>query len=89
MRVIRRGPAILGDRLFRAFLRSLRLADLAEATRRGYAGDLRRFGRWIEETRGARARLAGSTPSIWSITASTSSGRKSCEHRAPTAKSRR
>ncbi|HEV2498739.1 MAG TPA: tyrosine-type recombinase/integrase [Terriglobia bacterium] len=57
MRVIRHGPAILGDRLFRAFLRSLRLADLAEATRRGYAGDLRRFRCWIEETRGARAAL--------------------------------
>ncbi|MGH9402118.1 MAG: tyrosine-type recombinase/integrase [Terriglobia bacterium] len=57
MRVIRRVPAILGDRLFRAFVRSLRLVDLAEATRRGYAGDLGRFRRWIEETRGARAAL--------------------------------
>src|SRR5262245_8395622 len=57
MRVIRHGPVILGDRLFRGFLRSLRVADLAEATQRGYAGDLRRFRRWIEETRGARTAL--------------------------------
>ena len=36
MRVIRRSPAILGDRVFQDFARSLQAADLAEATRRGY-----------------------------------------------------
>jgi len=53
MRVIQRGPAILGDRVLRDFARSLRAADLAEATRRGYAADLGRFRAWIEDSRGA------------------------------------
>ena len=35
MRVIQRGPAILGDGMFRDFARSLVAADLAAATRRG------------------------------------------------------
>ena len=52
MRVIQRGPAILGDGLFQGFARSLRAADLAEATRRGYASDLGRFRTWIEDSRG-------------------------------------
>ena len=51
MRVIQRGPAILGDRVLRDFARSLRAADLAEATRRGYAADLGRFRAWIEDSR--------------------------------------
>lgn len=52
MRVIQRGPAILGDGLFQDFARSLRAADLAEATRRGYLADLGRFRAWIEASRG-------------------------------------
>jgi site-specific recombinase XerD len=51
MRVIQRGTAILGDGLFQDFARSLRAADLAEATRRGYAADLGRFRAWIEDGR--------------------------------------
>ena len=57
MRVIRPAKAILGDALLKDFVRSLRAADLAEATRRGYAADLRLFRRWIEEARGADVRL--------------------------------
>ena len=52
MRVILRGPAILGDGVLQDFTRSLRAADLAEATRRGYAADLGRFRAWIEDSRG-------------------------------------
>ena len=52
MRVIRRGPAILGDGVLRDFTHSLQAADLALATRRGYAADLGRFRAWIEEGRG-------------------------------------
>ena len=52
MRVIQRGPAILGDPVLLDFARSLRAADLAEATRRGYAADLRRFRVWMEGSRG-------------------------------------
>lgn len=51
MRVIQRDPAILGDGLFQDFARSLRAADLAEATRRGYAADIGRFRAWIEDGR--------------------------------------
>jgi len=47
MRVIQRGPAIVGDGMFRDFARSLEAADLAAATRRGYAADLGRFRAWI------------------------------------------
>ena len=43
MRVIQRGPAILGDAVLRDFARSLEAADLSLATRRGYAADLGRF----------------------------------------------
>ena len=50
MRVIQRGPAILGDGLLQDFS-ILRAADLAEATRRGYAADLGRFRAWIEAQR--------------------------------------
>jgi integrase/recombinase XerC len=57
MRVIRPAQAILGDALLKDFVRGLRAADLAEATRRGYAADLRLFRRWIEEARGADVRL--------------------------------
>lgn len=57
MRVIQRGPAILGDGLLEEFARSLRAADLAEATRRGYAADLGRFRAWIEDGRGAGVAL--------------------------------
>lgn len=39
------------------FVRSLRAADLADATRRGYAADLRLFRRWIEETRSTTVAL--------------------------------
>src|SRR5262245_22204573 len=52
MRVIQHGAAILGDGVFRDFARSLQAADLALATRRGYAADLGRFRAWIEESRG-------------------------------------
>jgi site-specific recombinase XerD len=52
MRVIQRGPAILGDGVLRDFNRSLQAADLAAATRRGYAADLGRFRAWIENGRG-------------------------------------
>jgi hypothetical protein len=55
MRVIQRGPAILGDGLFEDFARSLRMADLSEATRRGYGADLGRFRAW----RGGPRRGAG------------------------------
>jgi site-specific recombinase XerD len=57
MRVIKPGPAILGDGVLRDFAGSLRAADLAEATRRGYASDLARFRAWIEEQRGAAVPL--------------------------------
>jgi site-specific recombinase XerD len=57
MRVIQRGPAILGDGVFRDFARSLQAADLSAATRRGYAADLGRFRAWIEDGRGAAVRL--------------------------------
>jgi hypothetical protein len=52
MRVIQRGPAILGGCLFRDFARSLEVADLAAATRRGYAADLGRVRAWIGDGRG-------------------------------------
>ena len=52
MRVIQRGPAILGDGMFRDFARSLEAADLAAATWRGYAADLGRFRAWIGDRRG-------------------------------------
>ena len=52
MRVIQRGPAIVGDGMFRDFVRSLEAADLAAATRRGYAADLGRFRAWIGDGRG-------------------------------------
>jgi site-specific recombinase XerD len=52
MRVIQRGPAILGDDVFRDFAHSLQVADLSLATRRGYAADLGRFRAWIEDGRG-------------------------------------
>ncbi len=57
MRVIRSGRATLSDRLFGHFTHSLRLANLAEATRRAYAADLGRFRRWMEESRGAGVAL--------------------------------
>jgi site-specific recombinase XerD len=57
MRVIQRGPAILGDGLLQDFARSLRIADLSEATRRGYGADLGRFRAWMEEGRGAEVAL--------------------------------
>jgi integrase/recombinase XerC len=53
MRVIKRGPAFLGEGVAREFAAGLRAADLADATRRGYSADLRRFQAWIEERRGA------------------------------------
>ena len=52
MRVIQRGPAIQGDGMFRDFACSLEAADLAAATRRGYAADLGRFRAWIGDGRG-------------------------------------
>ena len=52
MRVIQHGRVILGDGVFRDFAGSLQAADLAEATRRGYAADLGRFRAWIEDGRG-------------------------------------
>ena len=57
MRVIRRKPTILGEALVRDFARSLRAADLAEATQRGYGTDLRRFRAWMEEARGGPTAL--------------------------------
>lgn len=57
MRVIQHGPAILGDGVFRDFARSLQAADLAPATRRGYAADLGRFRAWMEESRGEAVAL--------------------------------
>jgi site-specific recombinase XerD len=57
MRVIRQGRVILGDAVLNEFVRSLRAADLAEATRRGYAADLRLFRRWIEAARGQEVAL--------------------------------
>jgi integrase/recombinase XerC len=57
MRVIRRKPPVLGEGVLRDFVRSLGAADLAEATQRGYAADLRRFRAWIEEARGGPAAL--------------------------------
>jgi hypothetical protein len=53
MRVIQRGLAIPGDALLHDFARSLRMADLSEATRHGYGADLGRFRAWIEGGRGA------------------------------------
>ena len=38
--------------MFRDFARSLEAADLAAATRRGYAADLGRFRAWIGDGRG-------------------------------------
>src|SRR5215831_6874476 len=52
MRVIQRGPASLGDGVSRDFARSLEAADLAAATRRGYAADLGRFRAWIGDGHG-------------------------------------
>jgi hypothetical protein len=57
MRLIQRGPASLGDGVLRDFARSLQTADLALATRRGYAADLGRFRAWIEKGRGEAVRL--------------------------------
>ncbi len=58
MRVIKRGPAFLGDdAVSREFAGSLRAADLAEATRRGYTADLGKFRAWIEERRGTTVAL--------------------------------
>lgn len=57
MRVIRRPAPILGDPLLADFGRSLRAADLSEATRRGYLSDLGRFRLWIEEARGVAVPL--------------------------------
>jgi site-specific recombinase XerD len=57
MRVIRQGRIILGDAILNEFTRSLRAADLADATRRGYAADLRLFRRWIEEAHGKEVAL--------------------------------
>jgi site-specific recombinase XerD len=52
MRVIKRGPAFLGEGVSKEFAGSLRAADLAESTRRGYAADLGKFRSWIEQGRG-------------------------------------
>jgi len=38
MRVIKRGPAFLGEGVSKEFAGSLRAADLTESTRRGYCG---------------------------------------------------
>jgi site-specific recombinase XerD len=57
MRVIQRGPAILGDRLLHDFERGLQVADLSTATRRGYAADLCRFRAWVEDGQGEGVRL--------------------------------
>jgi hypothetical protein len=43
--------------VLRDFARSLQTADLALATRRGYAADLGRFRAWIEKGRGEAVRL--------------------------------
>jgi hypothetical protein len=47
MRVIQRGAASLGEGVLRDFARSLQTADLALATRRGYAADLGRFAAFL------------------------------------------
>lgn len=57
MRVIRQGKVIVGDALLNEFTRSLRAADLAEATRRGYRADLNLFRNWLEESRGKEVAL--------------------------------
>ncbi len=57
MRVIKRGPAFLGEGVAKEFAGSLRAADLAESTRRGYAADLGRFRSWIEQSQGTQVPL--------------------------------
>jgi hypothetical protein len=52
MRILQRGLAIPGDALIHDFARSLRMADLSEATRRGYGADLGRLRAWIGGGRG-------------------------------------
>jgi hypothetical protein len=51
MRVIQRGPVVLGDSVLRDFARSFQAVDLALAMRRGYAADLGRFRVWIADGR--------------------------------------